>query len=224
VFNLEGAIKMNKTLLTTVIVLSLMTTLPQRDDVLGAEPIPSASAQQVTTFTKQYFSTLPKYKSGNLITQTEVAGLLKEISKKGWGVAPKDEAQLRKRILSDNDFLVKELNRTQQGHSFLHKIRNYPGGIDRLDKIAQMPKGKRDVHAIIYKIPDGDQWIKGMTTTQHGRRMGNSISRWQHDNFNKNTGRLYTVDQLLPELIKIVDVPQTATRNEFASQLKSGSR
>ena len=209
---------MNKTLLTTLIALNLTTTLVLRNDVPGAERIPSLSAQQVTTLTKKYFATLPKYKSGNLITQAEVTGLLKEISNQGWDVTPKDRAQLMKRILSDNDFLVKELNSTQQGRSFLHKIRNYPGGIDRLDKIAQMPKGKRDVHAMIYKIPDGDQWVKGMTTTQHGRRMGNSISRWQHDNFNKNTGRLYTVDQLLPELIKIVHIPRTSTSPEFASQ------
>ena len=211
---------MNKTLLTTLIVLNLTTALVLRNDVLSAERIPSLSAEQVTTLTKKYFAALPKYKSGNLITQTEVAGLLKEISNQGWDVTPQERTQLLKRILNDNDFLVKELNDTQQGRLFLHKIGNYPGGIDRLDKIAQMPKGKRDVHAMIYNIPDGDQWVKGMTTTQHGRRMGNSISRWQHDNFNKNTGRLYTVDQLLPELIKIIDVPRTSTSNGFAIQRK----
>ena len=80
------------------------------------------------------------------------------------------------------------------------------------------------VTAMIYKIPDGDQWIKGMTTTERGRRLGNNISRWQRDDFNKKTGRLYTVDQLLPELTKIVEIPQTTTKNQFTREASVENR
>ena len=166
------------------------------------------SPQKVEAFTNSFFRTLPDYTPGNLITKTQVEELIKAMFKNEWVINTEDRNQLLKRILDDNAFLVKELNTTDHGRGFLRKIKNYPGGVDRLDKIAQMPKGKRDVHAMIYNIPNGDDWIKGMTTTEHGRRLGESISHWQRDDFNKNTGRIYTVEALAPELSQIVRMPQ----------------
>ena len=122
------------------------------------------------------------------------------------------------------------VRRTDLPHTIIHEpllpgVRpwHWPRALCAFDDylfIAECSGNTGQSHAMIYKIPDGDQWVKGMTTTQHGRRMGNSISRWQHDNFNKNTGRLYTLDQLLPELIKIVHIPRTSISPEFASQRK----
>lgn len=200
---------MNKPLNTKLIVLVVGSlTLANVAHCVGAEPVQSPEAKQIEAFTKKFFASQPDYQNGNLVTQSQVAGLLKAMLKHEWVVNPKDKEQLLKRVLADDAFLVKQLNTTQRGRTFLNKIRNYPGGIDRLDKIAQMPKGQRDVHAMIYKIPDGDRWIQGMTMTEHGRRMGESISRWQHDNFNEKTGRIYTLDQLIPELVKVVHLPQ----------------
>ncbi|MCP4189533.1 MAG: hypothetical protein GY768_02775 [Planctomycetaceae bacterium] len=170
--------------------------------------------QQVRAFTLNFFSTLPDYQTGDLITQQQVDKLLRAMLKKEWVVSNQDRQHLLNRILRNDAFLAKELNATKRSRHFLQKIKSYPGGIDRLDKIAQMPRGKRDVHAMIYNIPNGNDWIKGMTTTAYGRRMGNSISRWQKDAFNKKTGRLYTVEMLAPEMVRIVQLAQKTVQGQ----------
>ncbi|MDG2381168.1 MAG: hypothetical protein P8N76_05800 [Pirellulaceae bacterium] len=176
-----------------------------------ASPSQRPHPEEVRAFVVNFFSTLSDYQPGDLITKPQVDKLLTAMLKDAWIVTDKDRQQLMNRILGNDAFLAKELNATKRGRSFLKKIKSYPGGIDRLDKIAQMPRGKRDVHAMIYKIPNGDDWIKGMTTTAYGKRMGNSISRWQGDDFNKKTGKLYTVGMLAPEMVRMVHLAQKTT-------------
>jgi hypothetical protein len=120
------------------------------------------------------------------------------------GLTIQDPESILDRILPDNDILVQQLH-TKKGRAFWQKIQQLPGGIDRLDRLARMPQGQANVRDLIQKIPDGDKWIEGMTTTRRGRRMGERLSKSKSGrNFNKPTKRIYTAEELADELCSVM--------------------
>lgn len=157
---------------------------------------PTAAQIEATVF--KYFTSQKDFKQGDLITQSQTKKLLVAMDKHGWRVP--DAKDLLDRVLEDDNYLVKEFN-TVKGREFMNKIKDFPGGIDRMDRIARMPHGKVNVHDLINKIPNGDDWIRGMTTTKRGQRMGDRLSTAPTGkNFNEPTGRIYTVEDLVQAL------------------------
>jgi hypothetical protein len=83
----------------------------------------------------------------------------------------------------------------------LHKIASLPEGIDRVDRLRKLPQGEMSVNDLIRKVPNGADWIEGMTTTERGKILGERLSNAPdgHD-FNEPTGRIYTVPDLAREI------------------------
>lgn len=168
---------------------------------------------KVEKYVTEFFLNAPGYQDGDLISKTQVETLLKQMNKQGWVVKPEDREAIMERVLDDNSFMVKQLT-TAKGRSFLNQIRSLPNGIDRVERIAEMPKGKRDVHALIHQVPDGHKWIQQLTVPKAGIRLNQNFKRSAHGSkMYKETNRLYFADQLIEQLAKVVEVPKgSATR------------
>jgi hypothetical protein len=164
----------------------------------GTTVVRPPSSEELNRFVQHHFATQAGFQEGDLITREATQALLVKLQEKGWQV--KDEDELLERLLPEGDFLVKQLQDTK-GREFLRKIQKYPGGVDRLDRLARMPQGKNNVNDLIRKVPNGADWIQAMTTTKEGKRLGKSLSNTRSGkNFNQTTGKIYFVPQLAQEL------------------------
>jgi hypothetical protein len=164
--------------------------------------------EKIEKFVTKFFLNIPGFKEGDLITKTQVDSLLKHMSKQGWVVKPAEREAIIDRVLDDNSFMVQQLT-TAKGRSFLNRIRNLPNGIDRVERIAEMPKGKRDVQALIYRVPDGHKWIEALTVPKNGVRLNQNFNRSAHGSkMYEETDRLYFAHQLIEELASVVEIPK----------------
>jgi hypothetical protein len=137
------------------------------------------------------------YQPGDLISQGDWDAILAGLSQAGW--TPRDAAQLRKLLLPAKDFLVLE-SRSKEGRLFMRQVSRYPGGYDRLDRLARMPYGVNTIVRLI-NGPDGYKMLEYMTTTPGGTELGLQLSQGTDGkNFNQLTGRIYTAAQLLDRL------------------------
>lgn len=164
------------------------------------------SFQQVEAVVKQYFKKLPGFNFKGIIIASQVSPVFAQIERAGWDISKKDRQALLGRVLPDNSFLAKQLS-TKAGKKFAAQIYNYPMGFDRLDRLSRMPQGKDTVSRLI-RGPGGYKMIQYMTTTPGGKNMGRMLSgssKSKGGNFNKPTGRIYTVKMLLAELKKVYD-------------------
>jgi hypothetical protein len=162
---------------------------------------------KIEKFVTNFFSKVPGFQEGDLITKSETESLLQQINKQGWVIKAEDREAIMDRVLDDNSFMVKQLT-TPKGRSFLNKIRNLPSGIDRVERISEMPKGKRDVEALIYRVPDGYKWIEALTVPRDGVRLNQNFKRTPYGkNMYKDTNRLYFAHQLIEELVSVVQIP-----------------
>ncbi len=163
---------------------------------------------KVEKFVTKFFSNVPGYEEGDLITKSQAEALLKLMSKQGWVLKSDDREAIMERVLDDNSFMIQQLT-SPRGRKFLNRIRNLPGGIDRVERIAEMPKGKRDVNALIYKVPDGHKWIEALTVPKNGVRLNQNFKRSAHGSkMYKETNRIYFATQLIQELASVVEAPK----------------
>ena len=157
---------------------------------------------EIQQIARRHFATQPDYQPGDLITQQAAEGVFKQLELYGWKVA--DQKAIQGQMLSDSDFVVREL-RTKRGKHFMRQISQYPGGYDRLDRISTMPQGRGNVAQMI-KLPDGYKMIEAMTTTRRGHILGQRLSNApKGKNFNKPTGKIYTEDAFITRLKESFD-------------------
>lgn len=179
---------------------------------MAAEETEKTDANQwkkdkIEKFVTKFFSNVPGFQEGDLITKSQTEALLKQMNKQGWRINAEDREAIMERVLDDNSFMVKQLT-TRKGRSFLKSIRNLPSGIDRVERITEMPKGKRDVQALIYRVPDGHKWIEALTVPRDGVRLNENFNRSAYGkNMYKDTNRLYFARQLIDELVSVVEIP-----------------
>ena len=167
------------------------------------------SIKDVQRLTNQYFATLDGYQQGDIITQKHVRNLFKIFGRYGWKVPYQKEVLAK--FLPEGHFLPQVLN-SDKGREFLGKIKKYPGGVDRVDRISRLPNGQQSVRDLIYKIPNGADWIKGMTTTKGGLALGRSMSKApKGKDFNKPTGTIYFASDLPKILEALFRQTQTKT-------------
>jgi len=137
------------------------------------------------------------YKSGDILSTSNVEPVFAVIEKLGWKVA--DEKEFVKATLPDNDYLVRQL-RTKEGRKFQRNVGNIPLAYDRFDRIRNMPRGSYRVRELI-EGPDGFKMIEYMTTTKGGRNLGRYLDNAENGkDFNQPTGRIYTEANLLARL------------------------
>jgi hypothetical protein len=162
----------------------------------GAKPkLPPFDDVQKATV--KYFGEQPNFTADLIITQSQVRGLLAKLKAIGWDVPEQD--RILGLIPEDNETLVRDL-RTPDGRKFAKQIATLPNAYDRLDRLIRMPTGRSAVARLI-KGPDGVWLLQYMTEDPGGAAMGRMLSNTPTGkDFNRPTGRLYTVPALLNEL------------------------
>jgi hypothetical protein len=141
----------------------------------------------------------PEYRSGDLLSASQVSGALAEAKRLGW--QPPDNKKLLERIASDDEFLVTAL-KSERGTPFMRQVSKMHNGYDRVDRMSRMPQGRQTVEKLI-QGPDGYKLIEYMTTSKGGKEMGAMLGRARDQDFNGATGRIYTEQQLLDELKRL---------------------
>jgi hypothetical protein len=165
--------------------------------------------EDVKAIVGAHFKSVPEFKQGDLITRSATQQLFQRLKQFGWQV--QDEKDIIELTLEDGDFLVKTF-KSSKGREFLKTISGYPEGLDRVDRLARMPQGQSNVHDLVYKIPNGTDWIKSMTSQANGRDLSNRLAQTQNGkDFNKPTGRLYSVEDLVKRLQTSFEQMQTKT-------------
>jgi hypothetical protein len=145
----------------------------------------------------QYFESQGNFQASMLITKEQVEPLLGGLARMGFILS--DTKSILDKLPTGDEYLVKELY-TPAGRKFMEDIAKYPDAYDRLDRLIRLPHGRQTVHDLV-KGPDGYKMIQYMTTTPGGKEMGKMLSNAPKGaNFNKPTGRIYTVPMLLTQL------------------------
>jgi hypothetical protein len=142
----------------------------------------------------EYFQAQSNFQSASIITKEQVQPLLPKLEQMGFTL--NDPKSILDKLPVKGEFLVKELT-TPAGRKFCKQIAKYPEAYDRLDRLSRLPHGKQTVHDLIYGA-GGYKMIQYMTTAQGGIEMGKMLSQAPGGaDFNKPTGRIYTVPMLL---------------------------
>ncbi len=146
----------------------------------------------------------PEYRSGDLLSASQVTAVLAEVKRLGWQVP--DAKRLLERVPSDDEFLTTSL-KSEQARSFMRQIAKMHDGYDRVDRLSRMPQGRQTVEKLI-QGPDGYKLIEYMTTAKGGKELGTMLGSARHTDFNGTTGRIYTEQQLVSELKKLYAATQ----------------
>lgn len=159
------------------------------------EPLPSFSLVAKTV--RRQFVALPDYAPGDIISVSEVEPVFDHLRRMDWQVV--DQRSILSQVPGDRDFLVRQL-RTEEGREFMQQIKTLPSAYDRLDRLTTLPHGRQTVVDLI-RATDGHKMVEYMTTTQGGRNLGRQLGHSPRGkDFNKPTGRIYTVDMLIARL------------------------
>jgi hypothetical protein len=146
-----------------------------------------------------HFQKQKHYSPGDLITREQVSPVLKELRRQGWN--SKSLESVSARLVPQGEFLAQQLD-SPAGRKFMRRIAEYPQAYDRLDRLSRLIRGRKIVHDLIYEV-GGEKMIEYLTTSSGGKAMGRMLSEAPHGkNFNKPTGRIYTVAMLLRALRK----------------------
>ncbi len=182
----------------------------------AAKPKPLPPLSEVEELVLRQFSLLPDYRPGDIIARSEVEPLFAQLQRIGWRVV--DRKNILRKVPADSDYLVRKL-RTPRGRKFMRRIADYPDAYDRLDRLSWLPHGKQTIHDLIY-AKGGYEMLEYMTTAKGGAEMGKMLSKApKGTNFNKPTGRIYTVKMLLARLEKsYVEAEKAAGREKAAAK------
>lgn len=172
---------------------------------------PIRNFEDVKAIVAAHFRSVPKFQKGDLISRSAAQQLFQRLKQFGWQV--QDEKEILSLTLEDNDFLIKTF-KSSKGRSFLKTISGYPEGIDRVDRLSRMPNGKKNVYDLVHKIPNGSDWIKSLTSQSNGQKVSSRLAETPHGKgFDKPTGRLYFIDDLVERLQISFEKAKTRTVN-----------
>ncbi len=146
---------------------------------------------------EKYFGQKRGYRDGDIISQSEVREVFRKLKSMGWVVT--DQKEILAQVLPDNDYMVRQL-RTKKGRVFMADLSKTPAAYDRLERFLRLPLSKREFRGLL-NGPDGYKMFSYMVTSRGGKALGRQLSNIkQGRNFNKPTGHIYTVDQLVKRL------------------------
>lgn len=189
-----------RSLLSPILFVLTATAVSTAVDEKVQDKAKRPSFEAVKRTVEATFQTFPDYKPGRLIVQSEVKKAFGEVKKRGWNIP--DQKKLMERVVPDGAWLATTLY-SRRGRRFMDQISGLPEGYDRVDRLSRIPRGKQTIRDLL-KNPGGYTLIKYMTTTPYGRNMGRMLSRDPGGaGFNRPTGRIYTVEQLLDELKRL---------------------
>jgi hypothetical protein len=164
---------------------------------MAEEPPAPPDFAVVTHTVEAYFTSLPDYQAGDLVSRSHVAAALAGVKDAGWKVPDAD--QIVQRALADNSFLVTQF-RTPAGQRFMRRIAREPGAYAQVDRLSSISRGQFQVRELI-RWNRGDELIRYLTTTQGGHHLGRQMSATRQGvDLNKPTGRIYTAEDLIAAL------------------------
>jgi hypothetical protein len=164
-----------------------------------AEKLPAWSV--VTHTVAEQLASIPRYRDGDLISQSQVAPIFTQLEDEGWVVA--DRAKILASVLPDDDFLVEQL-RTPEGVKFMRKISAYPQAYDEIDQLSRLPGGDLMVRDFL-RFAHSDRTFsnkKGPSPAMYARLVPDQKRQGvpTPEDMEKPTGRIYTAAQLLARL------------------------
>jgi hypothetical protein len=182
----------------SIFVLAVITVFWPVENVLAQVKTQSLPKfEKIEAAVWQYFQSQGNFQASMLITKEQVEPLLGGLASMGFNLS--DTKSILDKLPAGDEYLVKELY-TPAGRKFMEDIAKYPDAYDRLDRLIRLPHGRQTVHDLV-KGPDGYKMIQYMTTAPGGIEMGKMLSNAPKGaNFNKPTGRIYTVPMLLAQL------------------------
>lgn len=161
---------------------------------VAEEPQKLPSYGEVQGIVDQHFGSQRQLRSGDIISQGEVASLFSTLEVAGWKVKDRDE--LLNRILSANDPLI-DILRSPDGTKFMRQVSGDKLIYDRLDRIVQEPGGERLLTDLI-KLPDAARYAKqnpqpGVPDLEDFLPKGRSGKARHVKDYDKATKKIYTV-------------------------------
>lgn len=160
--------------------------------------------QKVREAAEKHFGKQRDRQPRDIISRSDVSGVLLEIEKTGWQVP--DQNSLLDQVLGDQHVLVATL-RSPKGRRFMSQISGRTGMYDRLDRVSEAAGGAQLIRDIV-KLPDGEKYAKpksggGVPDLVDLLPKNASGKTRRIPDYDKPTGRLYTVDDLLNRLNQI---------------------
>jgi hypothetical protein len=153
--------------------------------------------REVVREVQLYFASVPDYRSGDIVKQSQVEEVLKIVAAAGWEM--NNSQSVVELALPDSSFLVRELS-TSAGKKFMRKVGASAGGYSHLEQLSTIPRGEQTIRQLI-RDPGGDQLITYMATTKGGRSLSKMMGDVRNGtDLNKPTGRIYTEKELLTVL------------------------
>ncbi len=158
---------------------------------------------EVEQLVREHFAPSYTFKEGDLLTKSDVAPVLGSLATIGWRIP--DPKLILDRVLGDDDYLVRQL-RSPKGRQLYGKVSQYPGAIDRLDRMREMQGGQKTLEVFVQKTRGNADVMTTILTTKRGQRFANDIAKFNNGkDFNKPTERIYRVSELLPALRELYD-------------------
>lgn len=183
--------------LATPMVLAVLAAvhLPPAQAQATGKPLPAFA--EVQKAVAAFFEGLTGYEDGSLIVRSEVQAALVRVEQAGWRVA--DGEEIVRCVPGDGEPLARLL-RTPAGRKFAVRVSAFPEGYDRVDRLLQLPRGEKIVEDLV-RGPDGYKMIQYMTNGRGGAALGRQLEKSPSGaDFNRPTGRIYTVRALLERL------------------------
>ena len=166
-------------------------------NVVAQSQVLDPAFQEVEAAVRQHFASAASRKPGDLVKRSDAEQVFKVLAGLGW--QPKEQPQIVDRFLADGSFLVRKLG-TKRGTAFMRHVAKLPNGYDRLDRLSAISGGRKIISDLV-KQKGGYELIQYLTTSQGGRNMGTQLERVPGGrNFNKPTGKIYTVDGFIQAL------------------------
>lgn len=173
----------------------------------------SASGNEVPSWDKveqivlRYFDSAWDKEHVHFMTQGHAKTVFTQLEQLGWRI--EDPKSLMKDIPADSEFLIQQLA-SPQGQAMLKHLPDEKLLYDRLDRLIQRPGGRRLVRDLI-RLPDGYRYAKskrprGVPAMKEFLPKTSKGKDAKIENYNKPTGRIYTLELFLDRLRKVHEV------------------
>lgn len=161
--------------------------------LLAKEPAKKLDlAKEVDTFARSL-----RIDATTLLTQSDVRKMLAHLETSGW--KPRDAASIVGAALPDRHLMVQKL-RSPRGRAFAARVAALPMGFDRVEHLSRLSDGGQLLDRLI-DGPDGEKLIDYLVNADGGRELGTMLSGVPGGvDFNKPTGHIYTLKQLVDRL------------------------